>query len=105
MSCTGRHIVMPNCTQLTKTFGSKRPAVDLSLTVVFCSRKNLASVYQRNYEPLQHQVGIYYIDPEFMVINCIKHPITKYLCIKTLLAFYHFSYKSCKIAINPVANG
>ena len=27
------------CTQLTKTFGSKRPAVDLSLTVVFCSKK------------------------------------------------------------------
>ena len=41
-------------TQLTKTFGSKRPAVDLSLTVVFCSKKNLASVDQRNYEPLQH---------------------------------------------------
>ena len=32
-----------SCTQLTKTFGSKRPAVDLSLTVVFCSRRNLAS--------------------------------------------------------------
>ena len=30
-------------TQLTKTFRSKRPAVDLSLTVVFCSKKNLAS--------------------------------------------------------------
>ena len=29
--------------KLTKTFGSKRPAADLSLTVVFCSRKNLAS--------------------------------------------------------------
>ena len=30
--------------RMTKTFGSKRPAVDLSLTVVFCSKKNLASV-------------------------------------------------------------
>ena len=27
-----------SCTQLTKTFGLKRPAVDLSLTVVSCSR-------------------------------------------------------------------
>ena len=35
--------VYRSCMQLTKTFGSKRPAVDLSLTVVFCSRKNLAS--------------------------------------------------------------
>ena len=36
--------VQDDSTQLTKTFGLKRPAVVLSLTVVFCSIKNLASV-------------------------------------------------------------
>ena len=30
-----------SCTQLTKTFGSKRPAVDLSLTVVVLLKKEL----------------------------------------------------------------
>ena len=36
------------------TINDKSAAVDLSLIVVFCSRKNMATVDQRNYEPLQH---------------------------------------------------
>ena len=39
---------------LTKTLGSKRPAVDW-LIVVYCSSVN-SLLYQRNYEPLQHHL-------------------------------------------------
>ena len=41
------------CKQLTKTLGSKRPAVDW-LIVVYCSSVNFTLLYQRNYEPLQY---------------------------------------------------
>ena len=39
--------VQEDCTQLTKTFGSKRPAVDLSLTVVFLLKKEFGSPGRR----------------------------------------------------------
>ena len=38
----GKHAVVTSCKQLTKTLGSKRPAVDW-LTVVYCSSVNVAT--------------------------------------------------------------
>ena len=41
--------------QLTKTFGSKRPAFDWFIIISCVLLKNLVSLYyQRNYEPLQY---------------------------------------------------
>ena len=46
------------CKQLTKTLGSKRPAVD-RLIVVYCSSVEFRHCYQHNCEPLQHHYTSY----------------------------------------------
>ena len=48
---------------LTKTFGSKRPAVDLSFTVVSCSRISYQWNHLRNFELLQHRSSYYTPSP------------------------------------------
>ena len=47
---------MYNWKQLTKTFGSKRPAIEYYLSTVKCIARQIKFCYQyqHNYEPLQH---------------------------------------------------
>ena len=51
--------VMSSCKHLTKTFGSKRPAIEYLSTVVYCSSSDISLSVSFHYEPLQHQVCCY----------------------------------------------
>ena len=54
MSLVLCQLLTSSCKQLTKTFGSKRPAFDLKQLCL--AQQVTFHILQRNYEPLQHQV-------------------------------------------------